>query len=58
MLNHDTPGIKSQVIFLINCQIRLSIQLITLTKKKKNLALDQGCRLMSVRLFQIELANL
>lgn len=29
-----------------------------LTKQKKNLTLDQGCRLMSFRLFQIEQANL
>lgn len=58
MPNHDKSGIKSQVTFLINCQILLSIRLIMLTKKKEDLTLDQGCLLMSVRLFQIEQANL
>lgn len=58
MLNHDTPGIKSQVIFLTNCQILLSIRLNMLTKQKKNLTLDQGCCLMSVRFFHNEQANL
>ena len=42
MLNHDTPGIKSHVIFLTNCQILLSIRLNMLNKQKKNLTLDQG----------------
>lgn len=54
MLNHDTPGIKCQVIFLKNCQILLSIRLNMLTKQNKNLTLDQGRRLMSVRLFHNE----
>ena len=58
MLNHDNPGIKSHVIFLTNCQILLSIRLNMLNKQKKNLTLDQGWRLMSFRLFQIEEANL
>ena len=59
MLNHDTPKINSRkIFFLTNCQILLSIRLNMLTKQKKNLTLDQGCRLMSFRLFQIEQANL
>lgn len=58
MLNHDTPGIKFPKIFLTNGQILLLIRLNMLTKQKKNLTLDQGCRLMSFRLFQIEQANL
>ena len=58
VINHDAPGIKCQVIFLTNCQILLSIRLNMLTKQKKNLTLDQGRRLMSVRLFHNEQANL
>ena len=58
VINHDTPGIKCHVIFLTNCQILLSIRLNMLTKQKKNLTLDQGRRLMSVRLFHNEQANL
>ena len=41
LLNHDTSGIKSQVNFLTNCQILLSIRRNMLTKQKKTLTLDQ-----------------
>lgn len=60
MLNHDTPKIKSRKIFFSSQTAKFFFQfdLICLPSKRENLTLNQGCRLMSFRLFQIEQANL